>query len=161
MKKNIHILSTLFILFTLSITGMIGTGCSDNANWVILPDTIPVATRFEKMYIVGDATPGGWSPTSAQMTLAAGTMNTYVWEGELTKGAMKISCDGQEDWNGAWFLANEDGDPLEVGKKISMRFSASGDGGKDYKWAISAENAGRYRLTVNAIEETLMAEKLQ
>lgn len=158
MKKIMQLLSVLAIIFTLGMTGVMSTGCSDNANWVILPDTIPVAARFEKMFIVGDATPGGWTPTSAQMTLAEGSLNVFVWEGELKKGSMKISCDGQEDWNGAWFLSQEDGDPLEVNKKITMRFSASGDGGKDYKWAISEE--GRYRLTVNAIEETLVAEKI-
>lgn len=59
---------------------------------------------FENLWMVGDATPGGWS-ISDGTALTRSSDYIFTWTGTLNEGEMKITCDKQGDWMGAWFMS--------------------------------------------------------
>jgi hypothetical protein len=62
---------------------------------------------FENLWMVGDATPGGWS-ISDGTALTRDSDYIFTWTGTLNQGEIKITCDKQDDWMGAWFMPYED-----------------------------------------------------
>ena len=118
-------------------------------------DIVPF-TPYATVYLVGDATPNGWSIDSATpMTPDASDPNTLTWTGTLAAGEMKFSCDKQSDWNGAWFLASENGmEP--TGNVEQVLFSASGSN-PDNKWKVNSP--GIYTIELNQLKETITIKK--
>lgn len=111
---------------------------------------------YAMIYMVGDATPGGWSIDKATPLVAtAGNSNKFSWTGTLNAGEMKFSCDKQSDWNGAWFLASQ-GSLEPTGNSESMIFSASGSN-PDNKWKIIT--SGSYTIQLDQLQETITIKK--
>lgn len=126
-------------------------------------------TPYEMIYLIGDATPGGWSMDDATaMTADASDPYTFTWTGSLGTGELKFTCDKQSDWNGAWFLASEDG-KAPTGGEEQMLFidKSSADcaaqykdisvGGVDQKWKV--QEAGTYTITLNQLTEKITIAK--
>lgn len=117
-------------------------------------DIIPF-TPYAMVYMVGDATPNGWSIDSATPMTVSSDPNILTWTGTLSEGEMKFTCDKQSDWNGAWFLASVNGmEP--TGDVEPILFSASGSN-PDNKWKISS--AGTYTIELNQLKETITIKK--
>lgn len=126
-------------------------------------------TPYGNIWLVGDSTPGGWSLDSATpMTVSADDPYVMTWEGSLTEGELKFSCDCKSDWNGAWFLAFEDGS-APAGEEERMLFVDKSDsdfkaqyldtaiGDVDRKWKVTS--AGTYSITLNQLTETVTIVK--
>lgn len=124
-------------------------------------------TPYEKIGIVGDATPAGWNvenPTEMDKESAF----VWTWTGKLNTGEMKFTCDRKGDWMGAWFLASE-GDKTPTGDVERMLFIDKSDdafkaqyrdftvGDIDQKWRI--KDAGTYKITLNQLDETVSIVK--
>ena len=89
---------------------------------------------YPMIYLVGDATPTGWDVGNAVPMTPDSDPYKFTWTGNLRVGEMKFSCDRQSDWNGAWFLANENG-ATPSGETEQMLFSSPGSN-PDNKWII-------------------------
>lgn len=113
--------------------------------------TIAPFTAFPTIYLVGDATANGWEITGATPMANVGTAYKSTWSGMLKAGELKFSCDKQADWNGAWFLASQNG-LSPTGEVESMIFSKSGSN-PDNKWKITA--AGNYSIELDQLQETI------
>jgi hypothetical protein len=108
---------------------------------------------YPMIYLVGSATPNDWVIGNATpMEAIDGDPYTFIWTGWLVEGEMKFTCDKQDDWDGAWFLAYEDG-LAPNGQEQQMVFSARGNGGNDRKWNITS--AGNYTIILNQLTETV------
>lgn len=121
--------------------------------------TMSVFTPFETLYMVGDATPAGWSVESATPMTRVDDYN-FTWTGQLTAGSMKITCDKKGDWMGAWFMsAVNDEEP--TGSEQVMTFVDKINDPKmadvDRKWKIT--QAGTYKITGNQLTETITIVK--
>ena len=126
-------------------------------------------TPYAGLYLVGEATPNGWSLDNATpMTKSVDSPCIFTWSGTLKTGEMKISCDKQTDWNGDWFMADKDGKTptgevetaLFVTKsdaELSSMYPDADLGGLDYKWNI--QEAGSYQITIDQLKETISIVK--
>lgn len=125
-------------------------------------------TPYEMIYLVGDATPGGWSLDIATPMNATDDPYVFTWEGNMNAGELKFTCDKKSDWNGAWFMASEE-NKAPTGEVEQMLFiDKSSDACKaqyldtaisdvDLKWKLP--EAGYYTITLNQLEETITIVK--
>ena len=126
-------------------------------------------TPYEGLYLVGEATPNGWSLDNATpMTKSADNPYIFTWSGTLKAGEMKISCDKQSDWNGDWFMADKS-NKAPTGEVETALFVTKSDaelssmypdadlGSLDNKWNI--QEAGSYRITIDQLKETISIVK--
>ncbi len=119
-------------------------------------------TPFTELYMVGNATAAGWSIADAVPMTVTG--NTYSWEGTLTAGEMKITCDKNESWSGAWIMPPTGGlvPPGDTTPLQAILYDMPNDpsaAGVDNKWVF--ETAGTYRITGNQLTETIVIELVQ
>ncbi len=112
-------------------------------------------TQFTMIYLVGDATPNGWDIGNATTMTATADPYKFTWTGTLNTGELKFTCDKQDDWNGAWFLASE-ADKTPTGQEEQMLYNYPG-AGVDYKWRIT--EAGTYQIELDQLKETVTIKK--
>lgn len=117
-------------------------------------DIVPF-TPFTMIYLVGDATPNGWDIGNATAMTATPDPYKFTWTGALKGGELKFTCDKQDDWNGAWFIASE-ADKAPTGQEEQMMYNYPG-AGVDYKWRIS--EAGTYQIELDQLKETVIIKK--
>lgn len=64
----------------------------DLENWTIAAEYIGEFKPAARLFMIGEATDGGWSWDAATVIeAAAGNDNLFVWEGELGRGTFKAS----------------------------------------------------------------------
>lgn len=108
--------------------------------------------RFEQIYMVGDATPGGWTiENSTPLEWVEGT-SQFFYDGILYAGELKFPA-GEASWNVPFYMALTAGcSDLTV---TGMQFVEPG--GVDYKWVIT--DPGNYRVTLDIDALTIKFEK--
>lgn len=114
---------------------------------------------YEELWLVGDATPGGWTLDDATPMTKTGDY-TFEWTGTLNAGEMKITCDKKGDWMGAWFMSSAEGE-APTGEEQIMTFVDKAnnptESGTDRKWVIG--ESGTYTITLNQLYETIKIAK--
>lgn len=112
---------------------------------------------FTEMYIVGEAAPNGWDLGKATPMDKVDDY-TFRWTGDLKAGEIKFSCDKQSDWNGAWFMAVENGADFATGDMYYVNKKTNSDySGIDLKWKVA--EAGNYTIELNQATEKLTVTK--
>jgi len=129
--------------------------CADAAK----NDKDPPITRVS---LVGSAALG-WQdgdgyPLPLFMT-RRGSSNVFEFEGTLTSGGFKISCDASPSWGGRWYLPpGIDDIALTDGSSEIMRYSTSGDGGQlGAQWLIAKD--AKYKITLNTSTKIITCEE--
>ena len=96
--------------------------------------------EFNTLYIIGDATPGGWDNNKATEMEPAGN-GTYSWTGELNAGSFRfIVTPGT--FNPGYWKANDNPDDM------SIVYSETGLSGADDR-SFSISEAGNYTITAD------------
>ncbi len=119
-----------------------------------IPDVQPIET--ETLYMIGDATPGGWSMDDAtEFTVDPSDKYIFTWEGELKEGELKM-CLERDGTFSCPFIR-----PASNGCKISATGIEATDfvfyaNDPDNKWAVT--DAGRYRITLDLRHRTIATE---
>ena len=124
---------------------------------------------YECIYLIGSACAAGWDLSNAvPMNVDASNPYILTWEGGLSAGELKFTCDKKSDWNGAWFLADK-GDKNPTGEQERLLFVDKSDdwfksqyieigiGDIDQKWQIPS--AGTYSITLDQLNETITIVK--
>lgn len=111
---------------------------------------------YPAIYMVGDATPGGWSLDDAT-EMAKADDYTFTWSGFLNSGEIKFSCDKQSDWMGAWFMAPEANAEFATSDSYFIDKANSDYADVDFKWVVA--ESGNYTVTINQATEKLTVEK--
>lgn len=112
--------------------------------------------KADGLYLVGDATPAGWTPENGT-PCAQQDDYTFVYEGPLTVGEMKLTVDPTAGWGGTWVHSPEGGTVINRQGVASADLDIHG-GDPDNKWKV--EEAGIYRLTFDLRTWKLKAEYL-
>lgn len=117
------------------------------------PDENPDAIKTEVLYIVGDASPNGWSLDDA-IGLVKSADNEYIftYEGQLNVGEFKFCI--EKDWVAKFIRPEVNGTEIDHNGMVAQKFLYYA-GDPDNKWKIV--EAGKYRLTLNLYERTFEA----
>lgn len=117
------------------------------------PDEPP----FPMLWIIGDASESGWNIDSpAAFTQNESNPIEFIYEGTFAPGNFKIFAGPLGDWCGEWYRPSVDNQDLINGSIIQ---NSSCDV-PDNRWLITAANAGRYKITVNTIDNTITFKKV-
>ena len=119
-----------------------------------IPSTDKEPINADALYMVGDATPNGWSiDTPTQLTKQSKYIFTY--EGELVPGEMKV-CTQTGTWDQAFIRPTFNACQISLSGAESQEFTFTT--GPDDKWQVT--EAGQYRLTFDLEHWTIKAEPL-
>ncbi|MGN1216624.1 MAG: SusF/SusE family outer membrane protein, partial [Phocaeicola sp.] len=109
---------------------------------VVVFDVQPYKYRTLKLYLIGDATPGGWNIEQATlMTMDAENKDVFTWEGTLLKNGFRFIC---QNTSGTWWPGYVKDSDNEGKAKY---FATEPAGEDDVKFMINAP--GVYRVTIN------------
>jgi len=107
----------------------------------------PVEETYSHIYMIGDATPGGWS-WDAVTELSHPEVDIFTYEGPLNAGQIKFPTEIKHDWSGEMIYApTPDCAPQENGSYDIH----SGD--PDNKWLIPS--AGNWSITIDIKNNTI------
>lgn len=121
----------------------------------LLSLNVAKAQDYSAVYMIGGATPAGWSLESAVgMLPVSGEDAAFTWEGHLNKDEFKFVSSRNWYWPG--FLATKAGETVEAGKSYGLRYSADMID-EDYKFVPAEE--GDYKITVDLKALRMTVEK--
>lgn len=126
----------------------------DLEHWTIKSEFLGELQKETHIYMIGDATAGGWAWDKAQeFTQDASNKDVFTWEGQLTEGTFKMS--EEKDFNAPFYRpssANVTVDASGVSAS-DMVFTAS----PDDKWKVT--EAGTYQITIDINNKTIKVVK--
>lgn len=139
--------------YTVTLTSE-GDGGSDITTMEIeVADLLP---PYNNLYVVGDASPSGWNIGSPQaFTQDITNPFVFVFEGLLTPGDLKISTFNGDWCDGDWINPANNGDDLTGNGFIVT----SGCDGPDNKWSVNTSSQGRYKITIDFLQNTISFEE--
>lgn len=117
-------------------------GCEDEKDLVIIDGNLPI--KASALYMVGDATPNGWSIDSpTPFTATEADPLVFEWSGTLNAGEMKL-CLAPGSWDAPFIrpLENQTAISSTDIDKAAFQMHA---GDPDEKWRVT--EAGTYTLT--------------
>lgn len=118
------------------------TACEDEKDLIIYEGDLPIKTST--LYMVGDATPNGWSIDSpTPLTATEEDPLVFTWEGSLNAGEMKL-CLTKGSWDVAFIRPEINGTAIDKNGTTDQKFAMHA-GDPDDKWVIA--DAGVYSLT--------------
>ena len=101
----------------------------------------PYKYRILRLYLIGDATLGGWTIERATpMTMDSESKDVFTWEGRLENKDFRFIC---QNTSGTWWPGFVK-DPDNEGK---VKYFETNPGAEDIKFMI--EYPGTYRITIN------------
>ena len=111
---------------------------------------------YPNLYLVGDATPGGWSLDMATAMQADDlSSEKFTWSGKLVSGSFKIATAKTFDDGWDWLMPSTSDQDLGL---TDYQVVLSGSG-TDNSWSIDAADVGNYDITVNLESETIIIKK--
>lgn len=126
----------------------------DLEHWTIKSEFLGELQKEKHIYMIGDATAGGWAWDKAQeFTQDASNKDVFTWEGQLTEGTFKMS--EEKDFNAPFYRpssANVTVDASGVSAS-DMVFTAS----PDDQWKVT--EAGTYQITIDINNKTIKVVK--
>ncbi len=132
------------------------TGCESEKEFKIIEGNLPIKTS--SLYMVGNATPNGWSIDSpTPFTATEEDPLVFVWEGDLYAGEMKL-CLAPGSWDVPFIR------PLTAGAEIGREDISDAPfkmhaGNPDDKWNVTA--AGTYSLSFDLRNWTMSTRFLK
>lgn len=118
----------------------------------------PDALKTDALYLIGDATPGGWSMDNlTAMTKVKDNRYQYVWEGNLKTGEFKGCLKPDGTFSGPWVKPTKSGVTVTKDGVSDNKFMFGGD--PDDKWVV--RNAGKYRILFDVQKWTITVTFLE
>jgi len=137
---------------TLSTSG--DGGSAETTIEVEVTDPMP---DYDKLYIVGDASPSGWNISSPEaFTQSEENPFIFTYEADLNPGNFKISTYTGEWCDGEWINAAQASAPLTSSDFIITQACD----GPDNQWVVTEDTKGRYKITVDLNSESISFEEV-
>lgn len=140
--------------YTVTLTANGDGGSAETTIQVEVTDPMP---DYDKLYIIGDASPSGWDiSTPEAFTQSEEDPFIFTYEADFTPGNFKISTFTGDWCDGEWINAAEANAPLTATEYIITQ----GCDGPDNQWMVSEDTQGRYKITVDLANETIAIEEV-
>lgn len=109
---------------------------------------------YSQLWLMGDATPGGWGLGSLT-PLTESTVDPFIftYSGQFVAGEFKIAT--AKDYNAPFYRPTTD-HPTISSAAAAVQLSA---GNPDNKWLITSATAGTYKITLNLHNNTITIVK--
>lgn len=112
------------------------------SDWTIAAEYTGDFKPASKLYMIGEATDGGWGwDTATVIEAQPGNDDLFIWEGELGRGSLKAAR--EKDYEAPFYRPAFDGCKISSTGVESTEMLFTTD--PDDKWEVM--EAGRYRLT--------------
>lgn len=143
------------------------SGCDVDNKWLVTADTagrylITLDTASNtihftpiNVYMIGDATPNGWNMGTLAPMQKNGSV--YTWTGPLTAGEFKFAK-FNTDWCQGTELVGVTANQSISNTQFQERVKCAGGDSTDFKWKVTAGQAGTYTFTLNLDTNTLSIE---
>lgn len=132
------------------------SSCEDEKDLIIIEGNLPIKTST--LYLVGDATPNGWSiDTPTPLQASEEDPLVFEWEGNLVAGEMKL-CLTTGSWDAPFIRPVVNGEEIGKSAIVDATFDMHA-GDPDNKWVVT--DAGVYHLTFNLREWTMSSTYLR
>ena len=142
--------ATRAILPLLGVLAMMS--CHDDKDINVINEELPL--KVAHLYMVGDATPTGWSiDNPTELTRDANDQFIFTYHGKLNVGEMKFPLT-KGDWGATFIYAPTAGTEISE-KGVAQPGIDVRKGGNDTKWKVT--QAGIYTLTLNLREYKISA----
>ncbi len=124
---------------------------------------VKVEKLDDVVYLVGTALTGGYDLKKAPYFTKNSDGKYELTVNFLHEGDFKILSKCEYNGNNYDYYAPGANTPFETGSsmKVDCRQNNDKDNDKDYKWQVTAEQTGTYKLTLDVSAMTLTAEKLE
>ena len=118
--------------------------------------------KLEVVYLVGTALTGGYELKKAPY-FTKNSEGKYELTINLHEGDFKMLSRCEYNGNNYDYYAPGANTPFETGSsmKVDCRQDPDPENSQDYKWQVTAEQTGTYKLTLDVSAMTLTAEKLE
>lgn len=113
--------------------------------------------KLDVVYLVGEALTGGYDLKKAPY-FTKNSEGKYELTVNLQEGYFKILSKIEYNGTNYDYYAPGPDTPFEPG--TNMNVDCRQENGQDYKWKVTADQTGTYKLTLNTADKTLTAEKL-
>jgi starch-binding outer membrane protein SusE/F len=118
------------------------------SNVISLNVTTYPPVPYSQLWLLGDATPGGWSlDNMVPMTESSSDPFIFTYTGPFTAGEFKIAT--ARDYNATFYR------PTTNHPDLSATAVQESAGDPDNKWLITTETAGTYKVTLNLHNNTI------
>lgn len=112
--------------------------------------------QFDNVYAVGDATPNGWK-IDKSVKFNKVDDNTYTATFALKEGEMKFPLSIDNGFECDYIMPTEGGVDLSHSACMLVKYPDS----RDYKWKVSADEAGTYTIVLDVKNMTMTATKTE
>jgi hypothetical protein len=121
-------------------------------NTISIANTANFTPPYTKLWLIGDATPGGWSLDNATpLTVSSTNAFIFTYSGPLVAGEFKIGT--AKDFNAPFYR------PVINHPDLSATDVVVTDGNPDNKWQTTSATAGNYVITLNTLDNTVTIVK--
>lgn len=146
--------------YTYSETGtysviLTASGDGGSAETTIQVEVTDPMPDYDKLYIVGDASPSGWNINSPEaFTQSEEDPFIFTYEADLNPGNFKISTFTGDWCDGDWINASQASAPLTATDFIVTQACD----GPDNQWLVTEDTKGRYKITIDLASESISFE---
>ena len=124
--------------------------CNDDKDIVVIDKELPL--KVSHLYMVGDATPAGWSiDNPTELTQDTSDKFVFTYHGKLNTGELKFPF-STGDWGATFAYAPEANTEINASGVASDKIDIR-KGGDDLKWKVTL--AGIYTITINLRDYTI------
>ena len=121
-------------------------------NTISIVNTANFTPPYTKLWLIGDATAGGWSLNAATpLTVSPSNPFIFTFTGPLVAGEFKVAT--ALDFNAPFYR------PLVNHPDLSGTDVVVTAGSPDNKWQITSATAGNYLITLNTLDNTIAIVK--
>ena len=128
------------------------------SEWVYAPSVPEPEPGITTLYMIGDATPGGWALENATALAYDADSKTFTWTGDLTVGTEGFKFVVSNTAYVPCFVAASEGQQLVSGEQVALVYRENEEAGApaDYKFKVPEDGNYTVVVTMDGTEASMV-----